>query len=191
MTLTASSITGRGEESGRTRGKSTFRRQTEQEDLGELPGKKGAWMPQGRCVCVCVCVCVCLPGVKGLTGPQAIADGKPGLGEQAKRQVLGSLTKARGMGGQQGSRPQSLRRPSFHPPRPEQRPARGAGPRSSTRGTTQWFLAPERNLFPGRSSQNRSAPLLARRCGWSRHFLTGPGKSSAKWIQGGCQLRSS
>lgn len=39
-------------------------------------------------------------------------------------------------------------------------PAHGAGPPGSTHGTTQWFLAPEGNLFPGQSSQNHSAPLL-------------------------------
>lgn len=39
-------------------------------------------------------------------------------------------------------------------------PAQRAGPCVSAHGTTQWSLAPERNLFPGQSSQNRSAPLF-------------------------------
>lgn len=73
----------------------------------------------------------------------------------------GSLTKSCGKCGKQAARPPSLRSPASTLLTPRDSLAHGAGPWSSAHGTTQWFLAPERDLFPGRSSQNRSAPLFA------------------------------
>lgn len=48
VTLTASPIIGRKEESGHALGKLTLTRQMEPENLGKVPEKKGACMPQGR-----------------------------------------------------------------------------------------------------------------------------------------------
>lgn len=59
---------------------------------------------------------------EGPTRPQAIAYGKPGLGEEAKWQLIRSLNKSRGMCGKQATHPQSLLIPCFHPPHPERQP---------------------------------------------------------------------
>ena len=65
--------------------------------------------------------------VLGPIGPEATACEKPNLGEEAKRQVLRALTKSRGRCRKQGSHPQSLLIPCFHPPHPEWQPCPRCG----------------------------------------------------------------
>lgn len=89
------------EESGQIPGKSIFTGQTEQKHPGKAHGKKGVGHQGTERV-------ACLPWVRRPTKPQGTADGKAGLGEQAKWQVLGSLTRDGGMCGKQDSHPQSL-----------------------------------------------------------------------------------
>lgn len=154
VTLTAPPIIRREEESGQTLGKPTFTRQMEPENLGKVAGKKGGCVLQGRAG---ASLTVGL-GTNRTTG-NCRWKARPGR----TGQVAGSWVLDQGTWNVWAASlsPQSLLTPHFPLLAWSSSPAHGAGPRSSTHGTTQWFLAPKRNLFPGRSSQNRSAPLLA------------------------------
>lgn len=175
----------RGEDSGQTPGKPTFTRQMEPENLGKVAGKKGGCMPQGREGAGLTMG----PGTNQTTG-NCRWKARPGrTGHVASRWVL-----------DQGTWDVWAARLSPPEPPDPMLPASlpGATALPMVLGPGAQHMAPLYGFWHRRGIYflDEAAKIVLHLCwrAWysrSRHFLTGPGKSNSKWIQGGRQLRSS
>lgn len=106
------------------------------------------------------------------------------LREQAKGQVLGSLTRARGMCGKQESHPRRLPITHFHPPCPKQQPCpRCWAPELNTwhhsmvSGTSEEFIS-------WTKQPKSSAPLFASMVQSEPTFSNGAGEEQLKMDSG-------